>query len=123
MSRRAAEAKKFKAQAEKARVLAMEAENALAKPLLEIATLAVGVPSANYVTQRLSRVRAQLDKLDEMIANETDAQTLDRLASAQARLSVQEFALSGRPMPGSRRPGREKPTRGPVTGGSLMADE
>lgn len=64
-----------------------------------------------YRSQRLARVRKQLEKLDEMIEKERDPQKLDRLASAQARLSVQEFALAGRPMPGSRRPGREKPAR------------
>ena len=70
--------------------------------------LANAVPGADsFVYARLIRVRAQLERVDAMLAVETDAQKLDRLASAQARLSVQEFALAGRPMPGSRRPGRE----------------
>lgn len=60
-----------------------------------------------YVNKRLARVRAQLERIDEMMEQELDPQRLDRLASAQARLSVQEFALANRPMPGSRRPGRE----------------
>lgn len=64
-----------------------------------------------YVKSRLIRVREQLEKIDSMMAEETDPQRLDRLASAQARLSVQEFALANRPMPGSRRPGRETPTK------------
>jgi len=52
-----------------------------------------------------------LEKLDDMISKERDPQKLDRLASAQSRLSAQEFALAGRPMPGSRRPARERRSR------------
>jgi hypothetical protein len=81
-----------------------------------------------YVTERLSRVRGQLDRLDGLMATEKDPQRIDRLASAQYRLAEQERILSGRPLPGSRRPGREparherpavdnwqpKPVRAPV---------
>jgi len=70
-------------------------------------------PDDIYKNQRLARVRKQLERIDAMIEKERDPQKLDRLASAQARLSVQEFALAGRPMPGSRRPGREKAKGGP----------
>jgi len=71
-------------------------------------------PEEEYRIRRLARVRAQLEKLDDMISKERDPQKLDRLASAQSRLSAQEFALAGRPMPGSRRPARERPSRRPV---------
>jgi hypothetical protein len=47
-------------------------------------------------------------KLDKMIADEEDPQKLDRLASAQARLSEQERILDGRPLPGSRRPREDR---------------
>ena len=70
-------------------------------------------PDEIYRNGRLMRVRGQLEKLDAMLEKESDAQRLDRLASAQARVSVQEFALAGRPMPGSRRPGRERPKNDP----------
>jgi hypothetical protein len=70
-------------------------------------------PDEIYKNRRLVRVRKQLERLDDMMERERDPQKLDRLASAQARLSVQEFALAGRPMPGSRRPAREKPARRP----------
>ena len=40
-----------------------------------------------------------------MLLSERDPQKLDRLASAQARLSEQERVLSGRPLPGSLKPG------------------
>ena len=60
---------------------------------------------------RLVRVREQLLKLDAMIEKETDAQKLDRLASASAKLSEQERVLDGRPLPGSRRPPTDKAQR------------
>jgi nuclear transport factor 2 (NTF2) superfamily protein len=66
-----------------------------------------------YVNKRLARVRAQLEKIDAMMGEELDPQRLDRLASAQARLSAQEFALANRPMPGSFRPSRAPSKRGP----------
>jgi hypothetical protein len=63
---------------------------------------------ADYVGERLVRVRVQLDRLDKLMMTESDPQKLDRLASAQARLSEQERILDGRPLPGSRRPGKQK---------------
>ena len=103
-----ANAKEMSARGNAAKALAKQRrEEALAKadeiPDLE--------PDEVFKNGRLARVREQLERVDRMISTETDAQKLDRLASAQARLSVQEFALAGRPMPGSRRPGREKPKR------------
>ena len=53
------------------------------------------------------------NRLDAAMLEEHDPQRLDRLASAQARLSAQEFALAGRPMPGQRRPGAAPQTRPP----------
>jgi hypothetical protein len=65
-----------------------------------------------FTTRRLARVRIQLGMLDEAIEAEArkrqpDGQKIDRLAAAQFRLSEQERVLAGRPLPGSRRPGRE----------------
>jgi hypothetical protein len=62
----------------------------------------------DYVGQRLARVRAQLDRVDQMMMKEPVAQKLDRLASAQARLSEQERKLDGRPLPGSLKPKPQK---------------
>lgn len=62
--------------------------------------------SDEYLTKRLVRVRKQLSKLDQLIESELDPQKLDRLASAQSRLSEQERILAGRPLPGSHRPTR-----------------
>jgi hypothetical protein len=71
---------------------------------------------------RLLRVRDQLIKLDAMIMKETDPQKLDRLASAQARLSEQERIIAGRPLPGARRPAAEGARRARVET-AMLVDE
>jgi hypothetical protein len=48
---------------------------------------------------------------------ETDAQQLNWLATAQARLSEQERILSGRPLPGSRRPSPDRAIKSALGGG------
>jgi hypothetical protein len=76
--------------------------------------------AGDYVASRLVRVREQLNRLDSIMAKETDPQRLDRLASAQSKLSEQERILDGRPLPGQRRPPpdvfkrREMPREEPV---------
>lgn len=68
-------------------------------------------PPANgtsYAERRLHCVRLQLARVDAMLMTEQDPQRLDRLASAQLRLSEQERVLAGRPLPGQRRPGPER---------------
>ena len=81
----------------------------------ELIAKANAIPSLprdeDYRLKRLARVRTQLEKLDDMFDQERDPQKLDRLASAQARLAKQEQELAGRPLPGSRRPARERPAR------------
>lgn len=64
-----------------------------------------------YLEKRLKTVRAQLDRIDTLMASEEDPQRLDRLASAQARLAEQERLLADRPMPGSKRPAPERAPR------------
>lgn len=59
---------------------------------------------ASFRIARLARVREQLVKLDAQMALETDPQKQDRIASAQAKLSIQERELAGRPLPGALRP-------------------
>ena len=60
---------------------------------------------------RLERVRLQLDRIDAMMLVEVEPALLDRLASAQARLSEQERILAGRPLPGSRKPAPDRADR------------
>jgi len=61
-----------------------------------------------YPASRLSRVRAQLDRIDAMVINETDPKRLNDLACASMRLADQERKLAGRPDPGSYRPSPPK---------------
>lgn len=68
---------------------------------------------SDYVSQRLARVRLQLARLDDLLDSETDPQKIDRLASAIARLAEQERQLANRPLPGSRRPPKERPLSAP----------
>lgn len=77
-------------------------EKRIANELALIAAMREQLPE--YQTKRLGRVRLQLDRLDQMLMTETDPQKLDRLASAQSRLSEQERQLSNRPLPGTLRP-------------------
>lgn len=72
-------------------------------------------PAIDYGVRRLARVRAQLDALDRaierIIENPRDSKGLKELVDAQTRLAEQERILAGRPLPGSRRPAREKAPR------------
>ena len=69
---------------------------------------------SGYAQNRLARVRKQLDRIDALMLTETDPGKLDRLASAQNRLSEQERILAGRPLPGSiRRPVEKSRRRAP----------
>ena len=58
----------------------------------------------SYAARRLSHVREQLDRVTSLLAKSTDALEVERYARALAALSSQEFALAGRPLPGSLRP-------------------
>jgi hypothetical protein len=61
-----------------------------------------------FANERLTRVRKQLSRLDDLLESETDPTKLDKLASALSRLAEQERQLANRPLPGSLRPGPEK---------------
>jgi hypothetical protein len=71
--------------------------------------LAAETPATDEFSRaRLARVRAQLNRIDDLLEAEVDPQRLDKLASAQSRLAEQERQLAGRPLPGSLRPTAEK---------------
>lgn len=65
-----------------------------------------GGQATGYTARRLARVRAQLDMIDGLIERCRDAQKLDRLAAASAKLSELERVLDGRPTPGAHRPSK-----------------
>jgi len=62
----------------------------------------------DFTEGRIACVRAQLGRIDRMLLTETDPQRLDRLASANAKLSDLERVMSGRPLPGQLRPRASK---------------
>ena len=62
------------------------------------------LPADPYLAKRITCVREQIAKLDRMIADETDPQRMDRLASALGRFHEIERQLSNRPLPGSLKP-------------------
>lgn len=99
----------------------------------EIATNAIVAPqspsaTSHYQTCRLARVRVMMDALDKKISSLIDtsdpdaASAIDRLVSAQSRLSEQERVLSGRPLPGSLRPRAGKQS-GQTKSSQAIADE
>jgi hypothetical protein len=77
----------------------------------------IPLPASDYVAFSVTRTRGQLDRLHAMLAKSKDAQEIERLARSIASLSELERVLSGRPLPGSRRPGKESPK--PMFGGGL----
>ena len=75
---------------------------------LRIAANPIPLPDPDdYTSRRLFRVREQIERLSDMLDEETDPQKLDRLACALGRVSEIERQLSNRPLPGSLRPPRE----------------
>ncbi len=69
----------------------------------------VAATGEDHLGKRHARVRKQLDRIDAMVREEMDLQKIARLASASAWLSEMERVLDGHPLPGSRRPGQDKP--------------
>ena len=97
-----------------AREMALKSQQTRKEQLQELRTalqVLSGDSGKEYRARRVARVRRQLDRIDEMMMLEQDPQKLDRLASAQARLSEQERVLSGTPLPGSLRPAAERAPR------------
>lgn len=87
--------------------------------LAQVASQPVG-SDEEYRLFRLARTREQLADLDaEWKDAKGDAKERKALADAIARLQDVEQRLANRPLPGSRRPGREKPARSEAAGGPL----
>jgi hypothetical protein len=64
-----------------------------------------------YVAGRLTRIRAHIARLDERLAAATEPLDCERLMRALSLASELERVLDGRPLPGSRRPGKERSTQ------------
>lgn len=64
-----------------------------------------------YVEKRIRRVRQQIAALDEQLSECTAPRDIKALCDAIAKLADLERVLSGRPLPGQRRPGKDTPAR------------
>jgi len=106
------ESSRFAAQrsVEVRRARAVERANAPIPEPTPIVAVSSVAPNS-FTAARLDRVRAQLDMIDRLIADERIPQNLDRLAAASAKLAEQERVLSDRPLPGSRRPPNPRRSR------------
>jgi hypothetical protein len=86
------------------------------QPSAEPSTEPSNPPDTAFVSARLARVRAQLDRLDALISEQLDAgkeldpQAIDRLAAASSKFEEQERRLSNRSLPPTKR-GAETPKR------------
>lgn len=69
------------------------------------------LPHEIFTSRQLSRVRKQIDLLNDKLESAESAQDIDRLASAIARLSERERQLANRPLPGSYKPIAARPKR------------
>ena len=58
----------------------------------------------DYIARRLHRVRAALDRYDDLLLTECDPQKASWLATVIHKLSDLERILAGRPAPGNYRP-------------------
>ena len=103
---------------ETARAYSAKGHEAKKKRKEEIRLLLNPVPPPtddSYIQKRLHRVRGQIELISDYIDKAKDPMEMDKYASALSRLSELERQLANRPLPGSRRPGKEQPTRkGPV---------
>lgn len=86
------------------KIMRQEAE----RNLPQISQVTAQPAQDEYVAARILRVRRQLGMLDSLLESAKEARDIDRIASAISRLSELERVLSGRPLPGSRKPLAER---------------
>lgn len=81
-----------------------------ATAILTVAAPSIVAPD-EFISKKLARVRKQIEQIDNKLESSDDPKEMKMCADALARLYEVESYLSGRPKPGSRRPGRERTTR------------
>jgi hypothetical protein len=69
------------------------------------------IPADDFTARKIARVRDQIERVENLLTDAVEPQAVDRFAAALARLYEIERILSGRPLPGSRRPEKDKPAR------------
>lgn len=81
-----------------------------------------------FIFKSLVRVRKQMNKVNDLMADQMDAEkpdcaAIDRLASALSRLAELERVYDGRPLPGSFRPQSDKASKTRNRPVEVWADE
>jgi hypothetical protein len=112
-------AKAYNAKAiEAKRLAAIERQKAIeaAKVVTELA------PDEKYRLERLARTREQIARLDAQLLASNDPREIKALSDALKNFAEMERILRREPLPGSRRPGREKPERASGNAGPLDAE-
>ena len=71
----------------------------------------IAPPADNFITRKLARVREQIERVEALLDDADEPQAVDRFCNALTRLYELERILSGRPLPGSRRPAQERAPR------------
>lgn len=126
LRKKAIAARKAKELALKQRIEQLEAEKELARPLLEQAVAQATAPTLepqkSFVSNRLRIVREQLKQLDEQLSQCIDWKATKAICDSIKALTDVERILDNRPLPGSRRPGREKPDKRSKGTGPLDAE-
>ena len=72
---------------------------------------AIAIPHDDFVNRKVLRVRAQIERVSQLLDKSDEPQAVDRFANALTRLYELERVLAGRPLPGSRRPAQDRAPR------------
>jgi hypothetical protein len=101
----------FHAKAREARRLRALAAEEAKKAALAPATNGNKLGLDQFTAKRLERVRLQLERVDAMLAEETDPARIDKLCAASSKLEEQERRLSDRSLPPVRRAQDQAPAK------------
>ena len=112
-------AKFYSAKAAEARKQAESERQAMVDKAREVSEL---VPDEKYRLERLARTREQIARLDAQLLASNDPREIKALSDALKNFAEMERILRREPLPGSRRPGREKPERSSGNAGPLDAE-
>jgi hypothetical protein len=78
---------------------------------VQVTTPQESTQEESFSSKLLTRARARIDSIIEMLTLTKDSKEVEQLTRALAALAELERKLDGRPLPGSRRPVAEKPVK------------
>jgi predicted transcriptional regulator len=119
-ARNAVKSRLKREQAERDALADAIAQAELGRPLLQ---RAVAQAAAYPTVNRVALVAEQIVRTRKMLNSELEPRERAQLLCALDKLLDRERILAGLPLPGSRRPGREKPERGQGASSSPAVDE